>query len=146
MKLKKKNVIIGALILTLLFGVSTFGNIGSEDDPLISLSYIESVVMPYIDQAVEDASASEFMVVELKKGESLVAKAGSEIILRSGDAFVSIPSSAAGGFTDVTKGGDIGNGDKIEANHLLICPRSDGRKIEAKSGAFFMIRGAYEID
>ncbi len=146
MKLKKKNVIIGALALTLLFGISAVGNIGSEDDPLISLSYIESVVMPYIDQAVEGAASSEFTVVELKKGESLIAKSGSEIILRSGDAVVSIPKTAAGGFTDVTKGADIGNGDMLEANHLLICPRSDGRKIDAKSGAFFMVRGAYEID
>ena len=146
MKLKKKNVIIGALALTLLFGMSVGGNIGSEDDPLISLSYIENVIMPYIDQAVEGASASEFVVVELKKGESLEAKSGSEIILRSGDAVVSIPKSAAGGFTDVTGAKDVSNGDKVEANHLLICPRSDGRKIEAKSGAFFMVRGAYEID
>ncbi len=146
MKLKKKKLLYGVLALTLLLGIGVGGNIGSDDDPLISLSYIENVVMPYIDQAVEGAQSSEFIVVELKKGESLTGKSGTEIILRSGDAFVSIPSSAAGGFTDVTKGLDLSNGDKLEANHLLICPRSDGRKIDAKTGAFFMVRGAYEID
>lgn len=146
MRLKKKNIITGVLIITALLGIGVSGTVGSEDDPLISLSYIQNVVMPYIDQAVEGASSSEFIVVELKKGESLAGKSGCEIILRSGEAVVFIPASAAGGFTDVTKGADIANGDKVEANHLLICPRSDGRKIEAKSGAFFMVRGAYEID
>lgn len=142
MKGQKKTILITALTVTVLFMGIAIGAAGTDDDPLISLSYIENVLMPYIDEATGSAG---FTVVELNAGQSLVAKAGSEIILRSGEGMVSIPKNASGGFTDVTKGADISNGDMAEANHLLICPRSDGRKIKANTKVYLMIRGSYEI-
>lgn len=145
MKIQKKNIIIGALLATLLLATVVNGAVGSDDDPLISLSYIENVVMPYIDQAMGNTGGG-YKVVELKKGQSLVADASCEIILRSGDCAVVIPSSAGGGFTDITAGRDSVNGEKVIANHLYICPRSDGRKMKASSSTvYFMVRGSYDI-
>ncbi len=144
MKGQKKTVLITALAITVLFMGIAIGAAGSDEDPLISLSYIENVLMPYIDE-VAGGTEQGFAVVEIEAGQSLVAHAGSEIILRSGEGMISIPKSASGGFTDVTKGADITNGDMAEANHLLICPRSDGRGIKAKTKVYLMIRGSYEI-
>jgi hypothetical protein len=101
--------------------------------------------MPYIDEATGSEDPG-FVVVELEAGHSLVAYSGSEIILRSGEGLISIPKNASGGFTDVTKGADISNGDMAEANHLLICPRSDGRKIKANTKVYLMVRGNYEVE
>lgn len=143
MKRQKKNILVLTLILVLLFGIGIKGTVGSEDDPLISLSYIENVLMPYIDEAVSGNQG--FVVVEVEKGDSIEFFSGAEIILRSGDGVISIPKNASGGFTDVTAGVDVVNGDDAEANHLLICPRSDGRKIKAKSKLYIMVRGSYEI-
>ena len=140
--MKGKKIIMAVLILAAIFAVGS-GAVGNEDDPLISLSYIENVLMPYIDEVA--GSQDGFAVVELEAGKSIECMAGSEIILRSGEGVILIPKSASGGFTDVTAGCDVVNGDVAEANHLLICPRSDGRKIKANSKVYLMIRGGYEI-
>ncbi len=145
MKRQRKTILATALIVAVLFMGIAIGAVGSEEDPLVSLSYIESVLMPYIDQ-VAGGGDEGFAVVELNAGMSLVAHGGSEIILRSGEGVISIPKSASGGFTDVTEGIDIANGDAVKANHLLICPRSDGRKIKANTKVYLMIRGTYEIN
>ena len=145
MKGQKKTVLITALAVMVLFMGIAIGAAGTDEDPLISLSYIENVLMPYIDEATGSEDPG-FVVVELEAGHSLVAYSGSEIILRSGEGLISIPKNASGGFTDVTKGADISNGDMAEANHLLICPRSDGRKIKANTKVYLMVRGSYEVE
>ena len=142
--MNKKKILLITVLAVFLLATVINGAVGSEDDPLISLSYIQNVLMPYIDEATGGEDPG-FIVVELSSGQSLVAHSGSEIILRSGDGAAVIPKSAAGGFTDVTAGRDVVNGEKILQNHLLICPRSDGRKIKASSKVYLMVRGSYEI-
>lgn len=143
MKGQKKKIIAITLMLMLLFTAVVKGTVGSEDDPLISLSYVEDVLKPYVDETIKESAT--FVVVEVSKGDSIEFFAGTEIILRSGDGIISIPKNASGGFTDVTAGVDLASGDEAESNHLLICPRSDGRKIKAKSKLYLMVRGSYEI-
>ena len=146
MKGQKKKILAITLVLMAFVAVGIKGTVGSEDDPLISLSYIQNVLMPYIDEVAAGGASQEFTVVELNDGQKLIAHGGSEIILRSGTAVISIPKGASGGFTDVTAGADVVNGDKAEANHLLICPRSDGRKLKANSKVYLMVRGSWEIE
>ena len=143
MKGQKKNIFVITLILMLLFTAVIKGTVGSEDDPLISLSYVENVIMPYIDEVAGENDG--FTVVEVEKGSSIEFHAGAEIILRSGEGVIVIPKSAGGGLTDVTSGVDKATGTVAEANHLLICPRSDGRRIKANSKLYIMVRGSYEI-
>lgn len=140
---RRKKAAVTALMLTTLFTFAT-GAAGTDDDPLISLSYITNVVMPYIDEAVSSGS-SAFEVVEVPKGKTVTLGESSEAILRSGDGTVVLSASSAGGFTDVTSGRDTLSGEAVLANHHLICPRNDGRGIKAESKLYIMIKGAYDI-
>ncbi len=102
---------------------------GSEDDPLVSRSYVDSMM--------------KMNVVELSSGQSLIGYSGTEIILRSGDA--TVIDSELGGLCDVTAGSDLAKGAEVPRNHLLLVPRDDGRGIKVTSNAFIMVRGKFDI-
>lgn len=139
----KKIISLAITFVILASVVVVFASAGTDDDPLISLSYIESVLKPYINQKVADSS--KYNVVTLKKGQKLAAGEGCEFIVRSGNAKAEIPSSSSGGFTDVTDGKNLINGASIALDHSLICPRNDGRSIIAVSEVYIMVKGEYTI-
>jgi hypothetical protein len=173
---KGKTILFSALIISIvLAGISiTYGVIaepGSEQDPVVTLSYIEQVFMPkayeYIDKNVvelkgivegfktslngiedrmyniEKQGKSEFRVVSIKSGQQFFGSAGTEIILRMGTA--TIISSEKGGLSDVTVGKDISIGEAMPDNHLLIIPLGDGRGFAATKDVIVMVKGSYEI-
>lgn len=161
--MKKKIFIFGILILVLLSYVVFAAEPGSKDDPLVSQSYIEEVIIPqmveYIDNKVAnveeqynnednnsetDKELNSFRVVSVKKDQKLIGGNGTELILRMGTG--NIIATEKGGIADVTIGTDLPNGDKIPANHLLIIPLSDGRGIIAASDMLVMVKGAYIIE
>ena len=130
---------------------------GSEQDPLVSKSYVDSKVQLYVDAKVESyveeriqallsqiPAGSELKVVELSPGQKLIARAGAEIIVRGGTA--TVIDSELGGLCDVTAGKDLRMGENAPANHLLLVPRNDGRGIEAVSAVIVMVRGVYTIE
>ncbi|WP_427340370.1 hypothetical protein [Caloranaerobacter sp. DY30410] len=82
-------------------------------------------------------------VVELRNGQKLIGKAGTEIILRGGKA--KAIAGELGGLSDVTGAVDIKMDQNIPPNHLLIIPRDDGRGVYVEKYAIFMVRGEYEI-
>lgn len=154
MNKKIKKIGLSMSIGIILIGSSiVFSEPGSEKDPLVTLSYVEDKMenmKEYIDVKIKNlsqggSSPNEFEVVELKKNEKLIAKSGTEIILRGGQ------STAYGvgidrGLSDVTKGVDIDNEKTLlPTNHHLIVPRDDGRGVQAKTESIFMVRGKYEI-
>ena len=134
----KKNILMAALvaILTCLFTtgacLAAFGSDatpGSSDDPLVSKSYVDS--------------ALSFEVVHAEAGQSLIGGAGTEIILRSGEA--TALDNGANGVSDMTGGKDLMSGTVVETNHLLMTPRNDGRGIYMKTEGYIMVRGEYTI-
>lgn len=150
MKIKKSIIAVGAAIL-LLGTTVVFSEPGSNEDPLISLSYLNNSieqVKTYIDNKIANisggtSSSNELKVVEVKKGQFLIGYAGTEIILRGGKGKAVV--SELGGLSDVTAGNDIGKDVVIPPNHLLIIPRDDGRGIFVTADAVFMVRGNYDI-
>ncbi len=115
---------------------------GTDDDPLVSKSYIDSVVYPYIDNAVASGSGG-VSILNLKKGQSLYGQAGTELIVRGGTA--EIIATSKGGVCDVTSGFDVADGIAAHPNHLHIVPVADGRGLRATSDAIIMVRGSYEV-
>lgn len=136
---------------------------GDNNDPIVVLSYLNlrfnELVEKYglnkiaehektiteLNEKLKNAGtgSSTLEVVEIKVGESLIAGAGTEIILRSGN--VNAIASSLGGLSDVTKAIDIKHGAAVEPNHLLIIPRNDGRGVIAVTNAILLVRGEYKV-
>jgi hypothetical protein len=133
-----KKIFIVALAASFVISVAvSAASPGGSDDPLISKSYVDSVLTPYIDKA------STFTVASLSKGQTLIGDAGCEIILRMGTA--SVIATSKGGLCDTTLGGDWVSGSDVPSNHNLIVPMSDGRGIKAESDIIILVKGSYTI-
>lgn len=154
MKMNFSKLKVAAAVLCIVSAVSVvLANPGGTDDPLISKSYIDTVLMPQIKEYVESKItggssdglqiSSTFKVVELQSGDKLICGAGCELILRMGSA--TIIATEKGGLADTTAGYDLANGTSMPSNHLLIVPVADGRGIEATSTVLVMVKGEYEI-
>ena len=102
---------------------------GSEEDPLVSRAYVDSVLA--------------MKVVEVSPGQSLIGYSGTEIILRAGTA--TVIDSELGGLCDCTEGVDLTKGANVPINHLLLVPRDDGRGIKATSKVVVMVRGKFDV-
>ena len=150
MKNLSKFVLAIVLVSIVLGGTIVFSEPGSENDPLITLSYFNKEIdklKSYIDSKLTGTDSVEnpnkLEVVELESGQSLIGDAGTEIILRGGKA--TVIAGELGGISDITDGKDLKMGEMIPANHLLIIPRDDGRGAYVVEDAIFLVRGAYEI-
>ncbi len=157
----KTQILFMAVIILVLIAIvqmvyaSTKG-LGSEEDPIVTLSYLElriSQLKDYIDQKSfsSDNSQSDrpeagaaYEVVELKEGQYLIAGAGTEVILRAGRA-TAIEGADGDGLSDVTGAENIKQGENIPENHLLIISRDDGRGIRVLSKSYLLVRGEYTI-
>ena len=154
----KKNGIRGSIlvlgVITILLGTTVvFSEPGSEEDPLVSLSYLEKRMEQfkyYVDEKLDKIStgsgndvSNNLEVVEIMSGQSIIGKNGTEIILRSGRA--KIIAGKLGGLSDVTEGKDLGMDKLVPLNHLLIIPRDDNRGVLAITEAIFLVKGEYEI-
>ena len=119
---------------------------GSSDDPLVTLSYINDVLMPQVKSYVDSKAAGSndgFEIVNLKGGQTVIAGASTEMILRMGNA--QIVATQKGGVADVTLGIDLQNGAVMPANHLLMVPLDDGRGAQMLSDGIILIKGSYKI-
>lgn len=141
------------LLLSCLSVVAIAANYDPATDPIITLSYIEKKLIPdimkQVDNKINELKASvggTYIVIELKKGETLLAKNdGTEVILRSGTAVVMAPLKNQG-ISNVTAGNDTLLNAPLIKNNLYIIPRADGRGVKATADCFFMVRGTYSVE
>lgn len=146
--------VVGLLVLCIVLGINNWGFAdssgplpGSELDPIVTKSYVDQIaatLKAYFDEAISRDAGNKFKLVTLKPGQKLLAQQGTEIILRAGKA--AVVATASGGLSDITKGSDIGKGNTVPPNHLLIVPRSDGRGLKANSKVIIMIRGEFTVE
>lgn len=153
-------VICGALNMT----VSLAAEVGSSDDPLVTLSYLNDTFLDTIMQKVDQkiaarnsqiaqqtggqitggsSTASTFTVVTLSSGQVLKGDIGCEVMLRVGSAACVSPSTP--GLIDETTGGTLENGKALVKNHLYMMT-IEGRGVKAGSGTVkVLVRGNYTI-
>jgi len=158
-----KKVLILTLILSLALTTVIFAAPGDTNDPIVVLSYLNdrltALINDYNLESIKNmqvqidklgtsgGSTSEggqaLEIVAVNAGEKLIAGAGTELILRQGEA--TIISSEQGGISDITIGKEFVSGMEVVPNHLMIVPRDDGRGVYAVKYALFMVRGTYKI-
>lgn len=85
-----------------------------------------------------------YSVVKAAKGQKILLSEGTEVILRSGSA-TAINGSSGDRLLDATAGREIQAGASIDAQHIVISSRTDGRGLNMKSDSFLIIKGAYTI-
>ncbi len=151
------------LLAVLAFGVSADGVYSSQEDPLVSLSYVNDVLAPQIMSQVmarvekeyakadgKPEATGSYSYVQMKQGQTLMADGCCEIVLLSGSASVLVTGQenlAAGeGLVDITAGQALANGSELPVNHGLIAPKGDGRGFRITSvTAAVLVRGEYHI-
>ncbi|HOM42547.1 MAG TPA: hypothetical protein PK481_03320 [Bacillota bacterium] len=163
-------LVLSAVVISAADGVAP----GSEQDPIVTQSYVEQKseqIKYYIDsmlaqetaklktelelkeqeiaklrEEIKDAAkaAGKFQVVEMQKGQMLIAGEGAEIIPRSGK--FSAIEDAFGGLSDITAAKDLKNGEAVVNNHMLIAARGEGRGLKALADkSFLIIKGTYTL-
>lgn len=148
--MRKKGLLIGICIVMLLgvtAGVYAAGDAGSESDPVVTKSYVDSKIADLknsLSSSKGAAAADTFQATHIPSGTKLVGAEGTELILRSGSA--AAVDNGIDGISDLTAGKDLKSGTAIVANHLLLVPRADGRGIYAKTELWVMIKGDYTLE
>ena len=165
--MKKWKIAAAALCVCALLTAAYAANAGSANDPLITLSYLNTTfsrqVQTMVDQTVsqrkaemEDAlekilaqggsaagTGNVFTVVTLSQGQSLVGEVGCEVMLRIGTATCGASDSV--GLIDTTSGDNLANGRPLATNHLYMVTISP-RTVTATSGTVKVLaRGPYTL-
>ena len=169
MKTKMK-VLCAALCVLLAVSVAYAAGAGSSADPLVTLSYLNNIFAPQVEQEMETmvsgkaaelegkfnesiskvntgtgagGESSTFEVVTLSKGQVLTGDIGCEVLLRVGTA--TCVSSGSTGLIDVTDGSTLGDGKSLEKNHLYMVTIST-RGVKATADTVkVLVRGPYSI-
>lgn len=149
------SIFIGSLLNLQVTGAGTTP--GTTDDPVVTKSYVDQQIQQALNgggggttnptnPTQPSQGSDEVKNVALKPGKILIADAGTEFIVRSGNAV--IYTEVASGVADLTDGKDLLNGETAPKNHLLSFPR-EGRGIQVKEGQtsnlIVMVRGGYTI-
>lgn len=150
--MKKRKFAEIAVILALTLCLTAVGvyaaAAGSESDPLITLSYLNTTFMDEIMAKVEQLAAGKggsdsFTVVTVSKGQTIMLSLGAEAMLRVGSAGCVAASSP--GLVDTTAATTLAGGSALLTNHLYMATVSD-RGIRASSDTVkVLVRGSYSI-
>ena len=146
MKRNWKKISAACALGFLLMG-ATIPAFAKDDDPLVSLSYLnqrlEAIQNNQNQKPAASSGAQTLEVVELNAGDKVIAAQGAEMIPRSGR--VETIAQELGGLSDITAGVDLKQGERAPLNHMLIVSRSDGRGLKASTNAIVLMRGNYRV-
>ena len=162
---------VGVAVTCLCGGVLAAGD---QSDPLISLSYLTKTAIPEILEQVDkqaekyqtgllknfNAAIDEFKgemrkeqekgtqsatydIVVLSQGEKLNLGIGGEVLLRNGS--VSISATASSALVDMSGGSTLGDGGKMEENHLYVAAQSDCVITAESADVTLLVRGKNQI-
>ena len=159
MKIKSarlRAVLIGLAIL-LAVGVTVYAaaNYGSQEDPLITKSYLDSVVQPALAQELEarlaaaldevEAVDGDFVLVTLQNGQRVTGEVGTELLPRFGSARAYAYDSADVALVDTTSAVAVMNGAALSANHLYMVTIRGNGFTAAGDNTKVLVAGAYTV-
>ena len=145
--------------------------VGDENDPLVSLSYLNDKTVPEVLQQVEtqaqdhqnelmikfDAAIdaykvektegtlnnASYSVVTLSNNQQIELGVGCEVMLRVGSAKITAATSPA--LIDVSTGGTISDGTALTKNHLYMATIPDRKLTATADTVKILVRGNYVI-
>ncbi|MNO17790.1 hypothetical protein D3C76_74900 [compost metagenome] len=158
----------GSMLNLTAEGASVGSQPGTADDPVVTKSYVDQQIQKALQggsiatqapvvtatpaptsvptSAPSQNASTAFVIVDVKPGQTLIAGAGAEFIVRAGKAVIVTQDS--NGVGDLTDGVDLANGAAAPTNHLLSFPR-EGRGIGVQDGQTLglvvMVRGTYTL-
>ena len=153
-------MLVLSMLLSLTVPVAA-GSAGSDQDPLVTLSYLNDTFLGSILQQVDQKiaarnsqllgggvagggdDASTFTVVTLSNGQTLNGGIGCEVMLRVGAAVCVSPS--APGLIDETSAVTLNDSGALVQNHLYMMT-IEGRGVRATAATTkLLVRGFYTI-
>ena len=169
MRRKNWKIRLGALILTAVClgtGAALAAGAGGEDDPLVTLSYLDETVLPklvadaearadarqaellgQLEQAMAQGggagSGASYVVVTLSPGQRLNLDLGSEVMLRVGSATAGAAVNPA--LVDITTGENLNSGAGLVQNHLYLATMTDHYVTAGGSTVKVLVRGGYSV-
>lgn len=167
-----KKRFLAALLAALLLacGVTAYAAVGTEDNPLVTLSYLRETFTNNILAKVEEkitetqatyektleekiasisdkdssgdaaGNAGAFAVAELRSGQTMTMQTGGEFMLRDGSAAC---TQWGNGFLDTTSG-LVYDGGELISNHLYMVTDTS-LSIKASSAVTLLVRGNYTV-
>ena len=152
--MKKKRIIAVLVIavLALAGGMAyAFSGYGTQDDPLITKSYLDSILTEQImAQAQEKLDAAEssrqgaFTVLTLTNGQTVTCEPGCEIMLRIGSAMAHGADSPV--LVDTTSASSLEDGGALERNHLYMATITGNGITAASATVKVLICGSYTVN
>lgn len=171
---KRWTIRLGALALAaaLLGTGAALAAGGDQNDPLVTLSYLNQTAVPQIVKQVEDrtalkqkeleqtfteqinlyrqtggsssgtAGSASYTLVTMSSGQVMSLEVGCEVLLRVGAVTVKADSSPA--LVDLSAGGTVGNNASLTHNHLYMSTIA-GRSLTASGTVKILVRGGYSV-
>lgn len=140
----KKICIVAVILIICGFGIFQAGMTvgaannaepGSVNDPLITKSYLDSYMANY---SGGEATAG-YTKVTLSKGNTIIGKTGTEIVLYQGSANAYAKSSE---LVNISLGEAVADGLTLGKYCVYLCPDSDAG-LKATSDVVLFIKGEY---
>ena len=177
MKRKKKwtAVLAAALALSILgVGVATAAS-GDQNDPLVTLSYLEQTAIPQVVEEVEEKSTARQVeleqaladqIAQYKKEIQSLASSGDSgsasytlVTLSSGQTMyldvgcelmlrvgtAKVNAATSPALIDIATGGSINNGTSLTKNHLYLATIADRTITPTAATVKLLVRGGYSI-
>ena len=166
-------LVLAAVVLISGTSILAFASPGTQDDPFITLSYLNNIFRPQVmnDARVAEqemtarfeariaelerqlqqggaghgatSAADRFHVVTLSRNQTLSASVGTEIMLRIGTAQAVGASEPA--LVNYTQGNTLSSGSALVANHMyLVTLQGNGIRATADT-VRVLVRGVYTI-
>ncbi|MDL2300244.1 hypothetical protein LJC01_01205 [Clostridiaceae bacterium OttesenSCG-928-D20] len=159
-KTLKITIISLVVISILVIGAYAAGILGTQNDPLVTLSYLNQKHGPKLmddlsgemdakakalekefDKALAEAGIADndFKEITLTSGDLMTLSAGSQVIVRSGNNYL------MSDFMNSTSGKLESKEALVLANNLYIAPK-DGSSIYSEGEGKIIVRGSFEVN
>ena len=156
-KSARLRAVLIALAILLAVGVTVYAaaNYGSQDDPLITKSYLDTVVQPELEKELEtrlEAALSQtgtdggdFVVLTLQNGQRVTCEVGTELLPRFGTVLAYAYDVADVALVDTTAANAVMSGAALSANHLYMVTIKGNGFTAAADNTKVLVSGEYAI-